>query len=456
MEPEIRVGIVLPDDRMDWIFVRVPDAPCEIFAPGDTGDVVQSVKGKAAVEAGKVVFTSDRGLAGPAEVITIRPQRNAPVQAGAGIQLLGVRTGRGFHWEKRISPALTGTLEFRVYRGCLLVVNVLPLEDYLPCVIAGEMSGDCPLEFLKSQCVVARSWVLAHSEEKHREWPIDRCNDDCCQRYLGTNGLTPTAIEAARLTRGQVLLDPAGRLIDANYSKSCGGIIESPQNVWSVAKAGQRAAPDAPAGSAARRFFPLTEQNLDEYLTGAWLAATDVFCSPNVVPEEELPRYLSRVDEGGGHFRWKVAYDRKDLEHILKQKFFARLAPGRAAPLQTLTDLTAIRRGESGRVTDLKVQYLDAMNVEHCVHIETEYAIRDALHEKFLYSSAFKVEIQRAESGLPARITLIGAGWGHGAGMCQIGALGMALKGYDYVAILRHYFEGVSIFQPDERLPAAP
>lgn len=444
-EPMIRIGVVLPEDRMNSILVRIPEGPFEVSSGRGQAEAVCSVKGKVAVEARQVVFFSERGMIGPAERIRVRAQRNWQPEVGAGVQLRGVRTGRGFHWEKRISPTFTGILEFSVCQGFLLVVNELPVEDYLPSVLAGEMSGDCPLEFLKSQCLVARSWVLAHTEDKHPGMPIDRCNDDCCQRHLGTNDLTPRALEAVRLTRGQVLVDERGRLIDANYSKNCGGIIETPENVWSVAKAGQRAAVDAPPGSQVHRFFPLTADKLDEYLTGSWLQETDVFCSPHVVPEEALPWYLNKVDEGGGHFRWKVEYDREELETILRKKYFGRQDPARTAPLQTLTDLRVTLRGESGRATDLEIEYLGPAGATHVVHVQSEYAIREVLHAKFLFSSAFAIDIQRDATRVPKRVTFIGAGWGHGAGMCQIGALGMALKGHDCASIVKHYFEGVEI-----------
>ena len=329
-------------------------------------------------------------------------------------------TGRGFHWQKRFHPTIPGTLEFRAYCGRLLVVNELPLEQYLAGVIAGEMSGECPVEFLKSQCIVARAWVLAHTENKHSEIPVDRCNDDCCQRYHGTTDVTPTVLRAVRETHGQVLLDGERRIIDANYSKSCGGIIESPEYVWNVSKPGQRPALDAPAESAAHRFFPITRDNLDEYLTGEWLKTTDVFCSPTVVPEKDLPRYLGKVDEGGGHFRWRVSYDRGDLEENLRRKFFTRQDPSRVASLGTLTDVRVLQRGHSGRATLVEIAYLDPMGSPHTVQIQTEYNIRNALHEQFLFSSAFTTEMPRDSSGIPTRITFVGAGWGHGAGLCQI------------------------------------
>ena len=445
-EPTIRVGIVLPEDDMQQVRVVIPDSDYQVWLDDMCGPVVRSVRLAALVEDERLVLRSAEGAMGPASVIRLTPQVDLPIVAGAGVQVRGAMTGRGFHWQKRFHPLLAGMLEFRVHDGSLLVVNDVPLEIYLAGVLTAEMSGNCPVEFLKSQTIVARSWVLAFTMDKHPDLPIDYCNDDDCQRYHGTTNLTKEALDAVSATRGQVLVDANREIIDANYAKTCGGISESPENVWFVTKAGLRAAVDAPAGSEVERFFPITESNLDEYLTGDWLRDTDIFCSPTVVSEEQYARYLGKVDEPEHYFRWRMRYDREDLEQILRDNFFNRQGPGRVAALSTLLDLRVVRRGLSGRVVELDIRYCDPMGQTHSVIVRGQHKIRDALHEKFLYSSAFKIEIDRDEHGLPRRITFNGAGWGHGVGMCQIGALGMALKGYDCRQIVEHYFEGLDVF----------
>ncbi|MBN1490552.1 MAG: SpoIID/LytB domain-containing protein [Phycisphaerae bacterium] len=444
VEPTIRVGVALPEDGLERTTVEIPDAPYGLTVGAAAFEPIRAAQAEVAVEGAGVVLRLGARTLGPAETIVFEPDGAETVAPGSGVRVKNVLTGRGFHWQKRFHPTLSGCVEFRAHGGRLLVVNALPLEQYLPGVLTGEMSGECPPEFLKSQCVVARAWVLAHTENKHPELPIDRCNDDCCQRYHGTAHLMPAAVEAANATRGQVIVDADNRIIDANYSKSCGGIIEAPEAVWGISKSGQRAAVDAPAESALHQFFPITDANLDAYLTGDWLGQTDAFCSPAVVPDEDLPRYLGKVDEGGGHFRWTVEYERAELEALLRRKHFER-ADVAAPPLATLVDLRVLRRGASGRVATLAVDYRDPDGASHTATIESEYAIRNALYEKFLYSSAFRLRIERGADGLPVRITLLGAGWGHGAGLCQIGALGMALRGYDCEAILKHYFEGVRL-----------
>ena len=447
-EPDIRVGIVLPQDGMNSLRLILPEEPYEIQCeslPEISGQHVTTGAAEIFVQNGSVLLKTESGDFGPAEIISLMPTSAVELAPGKGITVRGVITGRGFHWEKRTRFTIPGALEFQAVDDHLLVVNVLPLEDYLACVLTSEMSGDCPLEFLKSQAIVARSWVLASTENKHSDLPIERCNDDCCQRYQGTTFLAPSAIEAIRQCQGQIIVDDTGEIIDANYSKSCGGIIEAPEYVWSVYKQGQRAAIDAPSDSAVQRFMPVTDANLHEYLTGSWLNETDIFCSPNVVSNAQVQHYLGAVDIGGGYFRWSVSYQREDLERILREKFFNRQPPGQYAAMYQLTDLRVIKRGSSGRAYEIAVAYLDPMNQPHEVHITDQHRIRDALHLKFLYSSAFMVTTDRGEDDSLHRVTLTGAGWGHGAGLCQIGALGMALRNYSCEAILNHYFDRITI-----------
>ncbi|HOW72955.1 MAG TPA: SpoIID/LytB domain-containing protein [Phycisphaerae bacterium] len=446
-EPSIRVGIILPEDETHQVRLSTPkDDAYRVWLDDMSGPILQGASLEVQIDDRRLVLRGGDTAIGKAGIIRLMPEAEQRLAQGAGALVRGVVTGRGFHWQKRIHTSLNGMLEFRLHEDHLLLVNEVPLEQYLAGVLTAEMSGNCPVEYLKTQVVVARSWVLAFTENKHPDLPFDRCNDDDCQRYHGTTSLTPAAVEAVRATRGQVLVDASGEVIDANYSKSCGGVSETPENTWSVAKAGLVAMVDAPTGSQARRFFPVTEDNLDEYLTGSWLAHTDIFCSPAVVPDDEVTRYIGKVDERGNYFRWQIHYDREDLEQVLRDKFFARQDPGKVATLSTLMDIRVTRRGLSGRAIAMDLEYLDPMRQIHLVQLTDQHKIRDALHEKFLYSSAFRIDIERDPDGLPRRITLTGAGWGHGVGMCQIGALGMALKGYTCEQIVRHYFEGIDIY----------
>lgn len=471
-EPRIRVGIVLPTDDMRMLTIDVRDVRYQLEVDGSPITYLSAGAYNLRGDGCRMEITDENWASiALGEVVRLTPLEYPRATSGAGVRLHDVLTGRGFHWQKRTDFTFQGNLEFRSFDGRMLAIYESGVEQYLPGVITAEMSGECPIEFLKSQCIVARSWVLAHSEPKHVDWPIDRCNDDCCQRFHGTTHLTERAVQAVTETRGQVVADASGRVIDANYSKSCGGIIEAPEYVWFTHKRCQREAVDAPVASTAASFLPIDDANLGEYLTGDWLANADVFCSPNVVPDIDLPRYLGSVDEGGGHFRWRIEYTREELENLLRYKLghvFDERAKGspntpddrkpilvadvpptvvecRVPAMRYLRDLRVLSRGRSGRAYELCIDYESVSGSRVCLLVRSEYRIREALHERFLFSSAFNLEISRDASALPENITLNGAGWGHGAGLCQIGALGMALKGYACGDILRHYFEGVEI-----------
>jgi stage II sporulation protein D len=443
--PYVRVGIVLPEDGATEVHL---DLPATGYRAESGAHQPQTLPGGPVVarsEGHKVVMQ-----AGGQRVPAAEAWRLVSPEAGLGpatpcARVRGVVAGRGFHWEQRIDESLPGHLEIRQVDGQILVINELPVEAYLQGVITAEMSGTCPIDLLKAQCITARTWVLARAERKHEREGYDYCNDDCCQRYQGFAHVTPAAVRAVHETRGEVMRYRDGSLVDANYSKSCGGVVEAPEFVWGRPKNGQYAVADAPPDCKTRRFFPVTPGNLDEYFTGDWLRTCGAFCSPNVVPEAALPRYLGAVDEAGSYFRWTVEYPRERLEAILKSKYFDRVGASEAPPLARLNDLTVTRRGLSGRATRLNLHYVDGDGCTQIATIEDQYWIRHALHEKFLYSSAFVVRIDRDEDGTARTIRFIGAGWGHGAGLCQIGALGMALSGYPLRSILHHYFKGITL-----------
>jgi peptidoglycan hydrolase-like amidase len=304
------------------------------------------------------------------------------------------------------------------------------------------MSGECPIDFLKAQCVVARSWTLANTERKHADLGIDYCNDDCCQRYQGLDGVTEAARRAVAETAGEVLIAPGGelRVVDANYSKSCGGIAEDPRYVWpDIPKPGLSPLVDAPASSPIRAMYPLGESKVREFLTGGWLERCDAYCSDRAVPPDAIGRYLGRVDTPEGFFRWKVTLRREQLETLLERKLFQRLEVPEAERPSRLDRVRVTRRGVSGRATEVVLDYMDRDGRARSFTLSDQYWIRHALHESFLYSSAFLVEETRA-GGVLEEVTLVGAGWGHGAGFCQIGGLGMALQNIGYRNILAHYF----------------
>jgi SpoIID/LytB domain protein len=300
------------------------------------------------------------------------------------------------------------------------------------------MSGECPPEFIKAQTVAARSWLLAQPVAPHPGQPYIWCNDDCCQRYQGTGGWSEAARSAVQACRGEVLITASNHNCDARYSKNTGGISEDAANVWGRPIEGLVARIDAPKGSTAERFMPVTEANLQEYLTGDWLKDTDCFAGPNVCRDEDLPRYLGRVDEPGTYFRWRVPVTQETLRESLVRR-------AGLDDLAEVLDLRPLKRGTSGRLVELAVDFRSTSGARKSHVIRSEYNIRAAMRTSFLYSGAFILaDVVRAGESL-ASATLVGAGWGHGAGFCQIGGLGRALKGQGYEEILMAYFTAVRL-----------
>jgi stage II sporulation protein D len=442
VEPTVRVGVFLDEDAAASIHLTPVQGPALLSSPGGPGMTIEP-QVEIEIRHARPALSLRIGQQ-PARTVPSIRLHAAPVAADlrvrrpgdceTGILLRGVPAGRGFHWQKRLDQVLPGTLELSVGRHGVLLVNELPLETYLAGVITAEMSAACPLEFLKTQSIVARSWLLAMTEPKHAGEAFDRCNDDCCQRYQGIGGLTATALAAVHDTRGVVLLNPAGKILDANYSKCCGGITETPWAVWGLEKPGIQPTVDAPPQARERRFFPANETNFDEYLDGEWLKTSQIYCAPTVVPPDSLGRYLGRVDAPGDYFRWTVRYTRAELEDLLR----ANLTD--AAGLTELRDIHVRARGASGRAYVVQVEWLDASGEQKRSRLDGEYRIRQALHRKFLYSSAFAVRPERDAAGRLTAVVLRGAGWGHGVGMCQIGALGMALSDQNSESICSHYY----------------
>ena len=272
--------------------------------------------------------------------------------------------------------------------------------------------------------------MLANVEQKHRHLGFDVCNDDCCQRYHGTGNLTQKAIAGAKATRGQVIMYD-NQICDARYSKSCGGMTERFEILWD--------GPPLPylqnKFDASEKFnwddLPLSEEpNLRKWID----AAPACFCSPEIVPEEILIKYIGDVDEEGQYYRWQFDYSQQEMTDLLNNKL--------TIAASCIIKILPIKRGGSGRLNKIKIEYRDAYGKTNFVEVDTEYRVRQVLHHSFLYSSALYIERSGFVDKIPGKFSLHGAGWGHGAGLCQIGALGMALIGYHTIDILEHYYPG--------------
>ena len=442
-EPECRVGIVLREDNKSHIQIELPPGRFRLMANGTESFLEgTSARTLGISSTGNEVICRDipDGSAlksgGMVSVEAVNAQE--VLSPKSGILIHGVMAGRGFHWQKEFDLHYPRRLEFFARDGSLIVVNVLPLEAYLACLVTSEMSGVCPSEFIKAQATAARTWVMVFLKNKHMGEPFSICNDDCCQRYQGTTFLSDSVAGSVERSRGMFLVTHEGYLCPAYYSKSCGGIMERAQNIFGKGAVGISEETDAPIGSATEIFNPVTDENIREWVTGEFLSTSDSFCSPKVCPEETLVKYLGAVDVAGHYYRWQVEYSREALENLLRMK-------GAIADLGEFLDLKSIKRGNSGRIHELEVVYKDAAGETKSHFINSQYEIRRVLHEKFLFSSAFIWEQKRNASGVLEKILLKGAGWGHGVGLCQIGALGMSLQGYSYEEILKHYYSACQL-----------
>lgn len=382
-----------------------------------------------------------------------------PVDAATGsFTLKGVTIGVSFHWKRKEDQSFSGALHFIVENGRLTPINVLPVEDYLLSVISSEMSAKASLELLKAHAVISRSWLLAqiHKEdaapkgadvrlgdsaqvsapgEEIKWWDrddhvnFDVCADDHCQRYQGiTRASTETVRQAIKATWGQVLMYD-GKLCDARFSKSCGGVLEEFENCWEPTHYPYL---EARRDSDNESDFPdLTcEDNAAEWI----LSSPQAYC--NTSDPAILSQVLNDYDqETKDFYRWKVEYTQEQIADLVRRRT--------GDDYGRIKDLQPVARGTSGRLYKLKI-----VGEKLIKTIGKELAIRYALSESALYSSAFVVEKHDvAADGYPGKFVLRGAGWGHGVGLCQIGAAVMGAKGFGYKEILLHYFINANIIK---------
>jgi len=359
-----------------------------------------------------------------------------------------VTIGVDFHWERKESQAFRGNLKL-LGGDALTAVNIVPVESYLESVISSEMSATASDSLLKAHAVISRSWLLAQIGEKGERstdgmtetederivWydrdnheRFDVCADDHCQRYQGiTRQTTPAVAEAVAATRGVVLTDADGNLADARFSKCCGGVFEEFESCWQPHHYHYL---EARSDSDNATEFPVLrdESNAREWILGN----PDAFC--NVTDKAVLSQVLNNYDqETPDFYRWKVVYDKETLSRIVRERS--------GIDFGYITAMEALERGTSGRIIRLRIT-----GTKRSMVIGKELEIRRTLSESHLYSSAFVAEMADKDAdGVPATITLYGAGWGHGVGLCQIGAAAMGAQGYDYEHILRHYFPGADL-----------
>ena len=370
---------------------------------------------------------------------------------GATFTLYGVTIGINFHWERKEDQTFEGNVRFVVVPdGSITAINEIGVEDYLKSVISSEMSAEAPFELLRAHAITSRSWLVAMLHKQMREKNIgiptvrsqetkteivrwyDRedhmlfnvCADDHCQRYQGISKIiSENATKAIEDTRG-VLLVHQDEVCDARFYKACGGLTENFENAWEdTAVPYLRSVSDAEQSYANKSTEPEARD---------WILSSPVaYCNTNDVAilKQILPSFDQETTD---FFRWRVDYQRQELERIILKRS--------GIDFGTITALVPLQRGPSARITRLQI-----VGTKKTMIVGKELEIRRWLSRSHLYSSAFVVDAKRDANGMPTRFTFYGAGWGHGVGLCQIGAAVMAARGKKAEEIVLHYFPGASV-----------
>ena len=430
-EPEISVGIVNAQEIHFTLNAR-------FLAKGETVSGNQQVS----FEEGGILWNGN----------VYRELTFTPLDEDSSFSLYDVTIGINFHWERQETQSFIGTLKLVVYEGKITAINILPAEDYLTSVISSEMNATSSLEFLKAHAVVSRSWLLAQIEKRkamskkqgdffsfvktdteYIRWYdredhtiFDVCADDHCQRYQGITKATNQSVAVAvKATRGQVMMYK-NSICDARFSKCCGGITEEFDTCWENKKYPYLTAVRDDKNDAAMPDLPIEEE------ADKWIRSTpDGFC--NTHDKHILSQILNNYDQETTNFyRWKVRYTQEEIAELIRTNT--------KCDYGQIIDLIPVERGKSGRISKLKI-----VGTLKTLIIGKELEIRRTLSDTHLFSSAFVVDKGPQQDDVPAWFELTGAGWGHGVGLCQIGAAVMGEKGYNYNDILLHYYKDADI-----------
>ncbi len=368
--------------------------------------------------------------------------------------IYNVVIGIGFHWERKEDQEFRGALKLKVSGNGIQVVNIISVEDYLISVISSEMRGDSSPALLKAHTIISRSWLMAQIEKQdnlvekdisyemiqksanefirwydrqdHEEFHV--CADDHCQRYQGiTRAHNPEVVKAVRSTTGEVLVYD-GKICDARFSKCCGGVVEKFEYCWEpVIHPYLLRVDDNPKSIQINTEDLKIESNAVRFIK----SAPEAFC--NTSDALLLGQVLNDYDQSSKDFyRWKVTFSQEELSSLIRENS--------GFDFGQIIDMVPVERGESGRLVKLKI-----IGSRRSMTIGKELEIRRWLSKSHLYSSAFILEKQQILFGIPGQFILHGAGWGHGVGLCQIGAAVMASRGYAHEEILSHYFIDTTI-----------
>ena len=440
-QPELQVGIMLAKELQFSLSDGYLSNSNINFGEGEY---------KAGIEKNKICIENKKGKKYKDESFVLLPQNT-----NASFELFDVIIGIDFHWEQKENQRFKGALKLIVENNQIRAINVVWLEEYLKSVISSEMSSTASLALLKAHAVISRSWLLAQIEktksiqsrgglyqtsfetgdeivrwydrEDHQNFDV--CADDHCQRYQGISKIySENAVKAVEETLGEVLFFE-NSICDARFSKCCGGVSENFENVWE-----------------SKRFRYLTKV-LDSEIgdtTCVDLRQEDeaelwIRNHPHAFCKTEDKDILSQVLPGFDQkivdfYRWKLEYTQKEISAILKKRS--------GMDFGEIVKLEALKRGHSSRIIKLKIT-----GTKKTVTVGKELEIRKWLSNSHLYSSAFVVDHLDFIHGIPQKFVFSGAGWGHGVGLCQIGAAVMGEKGYSFKQILNHYFRGAEILK---------
>ena len=432
-EPEINVGIVSAKE----IHFTLNG---QFFAKGET------------VSDNQVVSFSEGGILWNEN--QYRELTFTPLEENNSFSLYDVTIGLNYHWERQETQVFSGTLRLVVDEDKIVAINILPVEDYLTSVISSEMNANSSLELLKAHAVVSRSWLFAQIEkrkalkgkdegffsfiktkEEYIRWYdredhtiFDVCADDHCQRYQGiTKATNSTVAEAVQAPRGRLLMY-GKKICDARFSKCCGGATEEFEYCWEDKHYPYLSSVRDAEEEENLPFPDLTKEEEAEH----WIRkAPKSFCDTH--DKKILSQILNNYDqETTDFYRWKVRYTQAELAELIRTKT--------KSDYGDIIDLIPVQRGPSGRICKLKI-----VGTLKTLTIGKEMEIRRTLSDSHLFSSAFVVDKGEIKEGIPQWFLLSGAGWGHGVGLCQIGAAVMGEKGYSYEEILLHYYKGAEI-----------
>lgn len=443
-QPEIQVGIMSESE-----------ITFELIGNFNIKESIRSCTFHASVLHDEIILKSDNNVSLKAKEFIFKPN-----SIDDSFVLKAVTIGIDFHWEQQEDQRFQGVLKLIIEKGKILVINTIPVEEYLRSVISSEMSATSSSELLKAHAVISRSWLLAqidkskqlkkteqayqsiqnNNDDEMIRWYdredhtlFDVCADDHCQRYQGiTKIINKKASQAIEASWGEVLY-ANNQICDTRFSKCCGGISENFEKVWNpVYHSYLTKIVDSELANTTcvdlRR-----EDEAEQWIRNS----PQAFC--NTTDKLILSQVLPDFDQSTTDFyRWKVTYTQDELSALIQEKT--------GIDFGQIIKLEAVERGHSSRLIKLKIT-----GTKKTLVIGKELEIRRTLSKSHLYSSAFVVDHLNVENGIPQTFRLTGAGWGHGVGLCQIGAAVMGEKGYSYQKILTHYFRGAKLRKQYDR-----